>query len=377
MIDLSLMKGTHVNPRERTARAQAGVTWGDLDRETQAFGLAAPGGAVSTTGIAGLTLGGGLGWLRRTHGLACDNLISVDVVTASGESVRASVDENSELFWGIRGGGGNFGVVTSFEYRLHPVGPQVMMCVVMYAAEDAPTILPAWRDFMEQAPDDVSSQAYFWGVPAVEGFPTEIWNKPIVVMTAMYAGAADEGERVLDPLRRLGTPVVDLSGQMAYATAQTLFDPFLPKAKRFYYFKSTDLARLDDKVIAALIACAKTRPAPSILLAIWHYGGAMRKVKPDQSAFGSRRTPYLFSVDAIWDDRARSESIIAWSRDQITAMKPYSSGSLYVNFSGFGEEGEQLVRAIYGENYERLARLKQRCDPTNLFHLNQNIRPSM
>jgi FAD/FMN-containing dehydrogenase len=303
-------------------------------------------------------------------------LISVDVVTASGESVRASVDENSELFWGIRGGGGNFGVVTSFEYRLHPVGPQIMMCVVMYPAEDAPTILPAWRDFMEQAPDDVSSQAIFWGVPAVEGFPTEIWNKPVVVMAAMYSGVADEGERILDPLRRLAIPVVDLSGQMSYALAQTLFDPFVPKAKRLYYFKSTDLARLDDKVIDALIACAKKRPAPSILLAIWHYGGAMRKVEPDQSAFGSRRTPYLFSVDAIWDDPAQTESIIAWARDQIAAMKPYASGGLYVNFSGFGEEGEQMVRAIYGENYERLARLKQRYDPTNLFRLNQNIRPA-
>jgi FAD/FMN-containing dehydrogenase len=376
MIDLSLMKGIHVDPQQRTARAQAGVTWGDLDRETQAFGLAAPGGVVSTTGIAGLTLGGGLGWLRSKYGLACDNLISVDLVTASGELVRASANENSDLFWGIRGGGGNFGIVTSFEYQLHPVGPQVMMCVAMYPAEDAPTILPAWRDFVEQAPDEVSSQAYFWGIPAVEGFPTEIWNKPLVIITAMYAGDSAQGERFLNPLRQLATPVVDISGQMPYTTAQTLFDPFLPKAQRYYYFKSTDLARLDDEVIDALIACGKDRPAPSVLLAIWHYGGAMRRVGENESAFGSRRTPYLFSVDAIWDDPAQTESIIAWSREQITAMKPYSSGGLYVNFSGFGEEGEQLVRAIYGQNYERLARLKQQYDPTNLFHLNQNIRPT-
>ena len=377
MIDLSLMKGIHVDPIRRTARAQAGVTWGDLDRETQVFGLAAPGGVVSTTGIAGLTLGGGLGWLRSKHGLACDNLISVEVVTASGKLVRASASENSELFWGLRGGGGNFGIVTSFEYRLHPVGPQVMMCVVMYAAEDAPTVLRAWRAFVEQASDEVSSQAYFWGVPAVEGFPREIWNKPVVIMTAMYAGAASEGERILDPLRRLATPVMDLSGQMPYAAAQTLFDPFLPKAQRCYYFKSSDLSRLDDPVIDALIACAKERPVPSVLLAIWHYGGAMRRLTPNQSAFGSRRTPYLFSVDAIWDDRTKSEAIIGWSRTQIAAMKPYSSGGLYVNFSGFGEEGEELVRATYGENYERLARLKHRYDPTNLFHLNQNIRPAV
>jgi FAD/FMN-containing dehydrogenase len=377
MIDLSLMKGIHVDAHRRTARAQPGVTWGDLDRETQVFGLATPGGAVSTTGIAGLTLGGGLGWLRGKYGLACDNLISVDLVTAGGEFVRASADENSELFWGIRGGGGNFGIVTSLEYRLHPVGPQVMMCVVMYAAEDAPTVMRAWRAFVEQASDEVSSQAYFWGVPAVEGFPTEIWNKPVVIMTAMYAGAASEGERVLDPLRRLATPVVDLSGQMPYAVAQTLFDPFVPKTQRCYYFKATDLARLDDHVIDALIACAKQRPVPSVLLAVWHYGGAMRRLTPNQSAFESRRTPYLFSVDASWDDRTKSESVIAWSREQIAAMKPYSSGGLYVNFSGFGEEGEALVRAIYGENYERLARLKQQYDPTNLFRLNQNIRPAV
>ncbi len=376
MIDLSLMKGIRVDPERRTARAQPGVTWGDLDRETQIFGLAAPGGVVSTTGIAGLTLGGGLGWLRSKYGLACDNLISVDLVTASGELIQASADENSDLFWAIHGGGGNFGIVTSFEYRLHPVGPQVMMCVVMYAAEDATTILPAWRDFMSQAPDEVSSQAYFWGIPAVEGFPQEIWNKPLLIITAMYAGAADEGERILAPLRQWATPVIDLSGQMPYTTAQTLFDPFLPKAQRYYYFKSTDLACLDDEVINALIACGKERPAPSVLLAIWHYGGAMQRVGPNETAFRSRQTPFLFSVDAIWDDPAQNEQIIAWSRAQVTAMRPYSSGGLYVNFSGFGEEGEALVRAIYGENYDRLAQLKQQYDPTNLFRMNQNIQPA-
>ncbi len=303
-------------------------------------------------------------------------MLSIDVVTASGELCTASAEENSDLFWAVRGGGGNFGVVTSFQYRLYPVGPSVMMCVVMYPLEAAPTVLPAWRDFMATAPDEVSSQAYFWGIPAVEGFPREIWNKPLVIVTAMYAGAADEGERVLDPLRRLATPVVDLSGQMPYATAQTLFDPFLPKGQRYYYFKSTDLARLDDEVIGTAIACAHDRPVPSILLAIWHYGGAMRRVGEGATAFGSRDTPFLFSVDAIWDDPADSERVIAWARDQVAVMKPYSSGGLYVNFSGFGEEGEALVRAAYGVNYARLAALKHQYDPGNLFHMNQNIRPA-
>jgi FAD/FMN-containing dehydrogenase len=376
MIDLSPMKGIHVDPKRHTARAQGGVTWGDLDRETQAFGLVTPGGVVSTTGIAGLTLGGGLGWLRSKYGLCCDNLISVDIVTAGGELCTASAEENSELFWAVRGGGGNFGVVTSFEYRLYPVGPTVMMCVVMYPLEAAPTVLPAWRDFVANTPDEVSSQAYFWGIPAVEGFPREIWNKPLIIMTAMYAGDADVGERVLDPLRRLATPVVDLSGQMPYTTAQTLFDPFLPKGQRYYYFKSTDLSSLDDRVIDTVIACAHQRPVPSVLLALWHYGGAMRRVNEDATAFGSRDTPFLFSVDAIWDDPADSERVIAWTRDQVATLKPFSSGGLYVNFSGFGEEGEALVRAAYGANYTRLAALKHRYDPRNLFHMNQNIRPA-
>lgn len=376
MIDLSLMKGIYVDPQGRRARAQGGVTWGDMDREAQAFGLATPGGVVSTTGIAGLTLGGGLGWLRNKYGLCCDNLASVDIVTADGRLLRASADENAELFWGVRGGGGNFGVVTSFEFHLYPVGPEVMMCATMYALEDAHEVLPAWRDFVEDAPAEISSQAYFWGIPAMEGFPAELWHKPLLIVTAMYAGDAHEGERVLDPLRRLAAPVLDLSDRMPYVAAQGMFDPFLPKAQRYYYFKSIDLARLDDKVMNALIACAHDRPVSSVLLAIWHYGGAMQQVRPEESAFRSRHTPYLFSVDAIWDDPADTERVIAWSRAQVAAMRPYSSGGLYVNFSGFGEEGEALVRAAYGENYDRLARLKQQVDPTNLFHMNQNIRPA-
>lgn len=376
MIDLSLMKGIHVDPHEKRVRAQGGVTWGDLDRETQAFGLAAPGGVVSTTGIAGLTLGGGLGWLRSKYGLSCDNLVSVDIVTADGALHTASDEQNADLFWAVRGGGGNFGVVTSFEYQLYPVGPEIMMCAVMYPLEDAPTVLPAWRDFVEDAPDEISSQAYFWGIPAMAGFPAELWHKPLVIVTAMYAGDAQEGERVLDPLRRLATPVLDLSSRMPYRAAQAMFDPFLPKGQRYYYFKSSDLARLDAEVIDALIACAQQRPVSSVLLAIWHYGGAVQRVDPEATPFRSRHTPYLFSVDAIWDDPSQSEEIIAWSRAQLAAMRGYAAGGLYVNFSGFGEEGEDLVRAAYGENYARLSLLKEQYDPLNLFHLNQNIRPA-
>jgi FAD/FMN-containing dehydrogenase len=376
VIDLSQMRGVRVDPEARTARAQGGATWGDLDRETQAFGLATPGGVVSTTGIAGLTLGGGLGWLRRKYGLSCDNLLSADVVTASGELVHASGIENSYLFWGLRGGGGNFGVVTSFEFELHEVGPPVMMCAVMYPAEVAPEALPAWRDFMEEAPDEVSSQAYFWSVPDVEAFPAEARGENAFIVAAMYAGSPDEGERVLQPLRELGPPLVDLSGQMPYREVQTMFDPFFPEGERSYYFKSRDLAHLDDEAIDTIIAGSMDRPVPTILIAIWHYGGAMSRVGTDETAFGSREAPYLFSADAVWDDPADAERVIEWSRAFLDDMEPYSGEGMYVNFSGFGEEGDALVRSAYGPNYERLAELKARYDPDNLFRLNQNIRPA-
>jgi FAD/FMN-containing dehydrogenase len=376
MIDLSLMRGVHVDAQTRTARAQGGVTWGDLDRETQVFGLATPGGVVSTTGIAGLTLGGGLGLLRSKYGLSCDNLISVVIVTADGQLRVASADENADLFWAIRGGGGNFGIVTSFQYRLHPVGPTVMMCVCMYPLAEAERVLRGWRDFTESAPDEISTQAYFWGIPDVDGFPAESRNQPVVIVVAMYAGPADQGEQALQPLRTFATPLLDLSGQMPYRVAQSLFDPFLPKQDRYYYFKSSDLARLDNEVIDALVAMGHDRPAPSVLLAIWHYSGALRRVGEQETAFGSRNTPYLFSVDSIWDDELDSERIIAWSRDQIAAMQPYSSGGMYVNFPGFGEGGEAQVRSAYGANYERLAEIKRKYDPDNLFQMNQNIKPA-
>ncbi len=377
MIDLSLMKGIRVDPQTRTAWAQGGVTWGDLDAETQIFGLAAPGGVVSTTGIAGLTLGGGLGWLRSKHGLSCDNLLAVDIVTADGQLRTASETENPDLFWGVRGGSGNFGVVTAFQYRLHPVGPTVMMCAAMYPLADAPAILPAWRDFMATAPDEISSQAYFWGIPDIEAFPAEIRNQPIIIIAAMYAGPADDGERALQPLRTLATPLVDLSGQMPYRAVQSLFDPFLPKQERYYYFKSTDLTNLDDQVVDTIIAHAHDRPMPSMLLAVWHYGGAMQRVGVEETAFGSRHTPFLFSVDSIWDAPQASERVIAWSRKTVADMQPYSSGGMYVNFAGFGEEGERLSRSAYGPNYDRLVALKNTYDPTNLFRMNQNIKPTV
>lgn len=376
MIDLSLMRAVYVDPKARTVRAQGGATWGEVDRETQVFGMATPGGVVSTTGIAGLTLGGGMGWLRRKHGMSIDNLLSVEVVTADGQVVTASETENADLFWGIRGGGGNFGIVTSFDYRLHPVGPMVMFCVVWYPAEDARKILPAWREFMESAPEELSSSAYFWSVPAAPDFPTELHNRRTVILGAVYSGSAEEGERIVQPLRELGTPLLDLSGRVPWTSVQSAFDPFFPTGRRYYYFKSRYLSNFSDETIEALIPNAINPPAPSILIVIWHQGGAMSRVDADATAFMGRRAPFLFSVDAIWDDRAASDMVIAYSRRFLEEMEPYSPGGLYVNFAGLGEEGESLVRAVYGTHYDRLVALKNQYDPTNLFRLNQNIKPT-
>ncbi len=377
MIDLSLMTGVHVDPKAKTARVQGGATWGDVDRETQLWGLAAPGGVVSTTGVGGLTLGGGLGWLRRKHGLSIDNLLSVEIVTADGQLLTASETENGDLFWGIRGGGGNFGIVTSFEFRLHPVGPTVMLCAPWYPAENAKEILIAWRKFMESAPEELSSNALFWTVPAVPGFPEAAHGKRALILAAVYSGPADEGARVVQPLRELGIPLLDLSGPLPWTAVQSAFDPFFPKGVRHYYFKSRYLRELNNETMDALIPQAIHPPTPSTLVVLWHYGGAMRRVGVDETAFMGREVPFLLSVDAIWDDRADTDSVLTYSRQFLASMEPYSPGGLYVNFAGLGEEGEKLVKAAYGSHYERLVMLKNKYDPNNLFRLNQNIKPSL
>jgi len=375
VIDLSGMRGIHVDASQKLARVQGGATWGDLDRETQVFGLAAPGGVVSTTGVAGLTLGGGLGWLRKKYGLSCDNLNSVEIVTADGKLLTASHNENKDLFWALQGGGGNFGIVTSFEFQLHEVGPTVMMCAVMYPIEIADKVLSAWKDFMVTSPDEISSQALFWALPDSDDFPKEARGKHVIAISAMYAGDSNEGEKKLQALREIDTPVIDLSGQIPYTVAQTMFDPFFPENERYYYFKSQDLASLNKETMHALIEEAKNRPVASILVALWHYGGKMNRIGSKDTAFGSRDTSFLFSVDAIWDDPSDSEEVISWSREFLDKMRRFSGDGMYVNFSGFGEEGEDLVRKAYGENYERLAKIKAKYDPDNFFHINQNIKP--
>ena len=373
MIDLSLLKGIQVDPKGCTVRAQAGVTLGELDRETQVFGLATPMGVVSETGIAGLTLGGGMGWLRHKYGLACDNLISADMVTADGEFRHLSATENSDLFWGIRGGGGNFGIVTCFEYQCHPVGPLVMSATTLYAQADAKQVLSAWRNFMKTAPDEISAAAFFWSIPSIDPVPSSMWGMPVVAVGAVYAGDADEGERRLQPLRELATPLLDLSGKMPYTMVQKSFDPFSPKGGHLYYNKSTDLSRLDDDVLDALISRAHEKPTARSILVLWLYGGAMSRVPVSETAFRGRDVPLLYSIDLVWDDPADSERNISWARDYIKALQPYSAGGLYTNFASDPE----AAAAAFGPNHQRLVELKNKYDPHNLFRMNQNIKPTV
>ena len=376
VIDLSAMRAVRVDVSAKTVRAEGGATWADVDRETQAFGLATTGGNISTTGIAGLILHGGMGHLRRKYGFSVDNLLSVDVVTADGQLHTASASEHADLYWAMRGAGSNVGVVTSLEFRLHPVGPVVALCAPVYSAADAPQVLAAWRDFMTTAPDEVNSSGIIWSVPAVEGFPAALHGAPIVVPMAVYAGPDDEGERVLQPLRELGTPLLDLSGSLPYTTLQASFDFAFPKGG-MYYFKSHHVDHLNDDLIAELCVIASARPSPQSPIVIWRQGGAIGRVGPQETPLAGRDAPFLVSFDGAWTDPADNERNIAWARDAWAAMQRHSSGGLYLNFAGFGEEKEELVRSGYGANYERLVQIKTKYDPTSLFRVNQNIRPAL
>ncbi len=375
VIDLSAMKGIRVDPERRTVHAEGGVTIGELDRKTQAFGLATPMGVVSETGIAGLTLGGGIGWLRRKHGLSSDNLLSVDVVTADGRFVTASETENPDLFWGIRGGGGNFGVVTCFEYRLHPVGPEVMFAFVFYPAGRAKEVLRSVEEYMAQAPDEVSPLGVLGRVPRDDMFPQRWHGEQYVALLAMYSGGVEEGKRALRPLRELGEPIADFSGAMPYVEAQKLLDEDYPDGWR-YYWKSTNVSGLGDEVIEGLIAHAEAAPSDHSTIDIWYQGGAMGRIGADGSAFGERSSPYLLGIESNWEEPQDDEANVAWAREVVGDMRRFSDGGMYLNFPGFLEEGEALTRDAYGENYGRLVDLKNEYDPTNLFRLNPNVRPA-
>ena len=370
VIDLSGMKGVQVDPDAGTARARPGVTWGEFDRETQLFGLATTGGFVATTGIAGLTLGGGIGWLARKHGTACDNLISVDLVTASGEIMTASATEHPELFWGLRGGGGNLGIVTSFEYRLHPVGPTVLAGEVIHPFERAGEVLRCFRDQVAFAPDELTVVAVISRAGTEPHLPERAHGQLVVTLAVCWADDLDEGERVLRPLRSFGEPLVDLVGPMPYTVLQSADAP----SGLQNYWKSSYLDALTDEAIDTAVARASGMTSPLSSCYFEHLQGAIGRVGDGDTAFGHRDAAFDFNILSVWPDPATSAEHIGWSRDLWTAMQPFASG-VYVN--NLGTEGEERVRAAYPPStYQRLVALKDRYDPANLFRHNQNIQPS-
>jgi FAD/FMN-containing dehydrogenase len=373
MIDLSPMKGIRVDPVERTVRAQAGVTWGELDHETQAFALATTGGQISTTGIAGLTLGGGLGWLMRKHGLAVDNLLSVDVVTADGRFCTASATANEDLFWALRGGGGNFGVATAFEYRLHPVGPIVTGGMALYPAAQARALLQFFREFMAAAPDELMALLAFISAPPAPFVPQHLHGAPVVAFAICHVGSPEEGQRTIEQIRGFGAPAVDLLGPMPYVAVQQLFDASMPFGRQVY-LRSDHVTGLGDAVIDALLAQAAKVTSPLSTAIVWPLGGAVARVGEHATAFGHRDTPFDVIVFSIWTDPQEAERHLQWGRDFGAAMRPFSRG-VYVN--EMGVEGEERVRAAYNpQSYARLVALKTKYDPTNLFRMNQNIKPA-
>jgi FAD/FMN-containing dehydrogenase len=375
MIDLSLMKGIHADPSARTVRAQPGATWGDLDWEAQPFGLATPGGIVSTTGIAGLTLGGGIGWLQRRYSLTCDNVLSVDIVTADGRLLRASEEENTDLFWAVRGGGGNFGIVTSFEYHLHPVGPIVVAGLILHPFEKAAEFLRFYREYAASAPDELTVIPLLRLAPPFPFLPKEVHGAPVVGAALLYAGPVDEGQRLVKPLKEFGSPLADLIGPKPYIAHQTMFDAGAPQGN-LYYEKSEYLRGLGDDAIDAIAMHGARITSPHSLAAFFHLGGAISRVGKGDTAFSHRDAAFGFVIQAEWVDPEESDRHIQWTREFWKAMQPFSTGGVYVNFLS-EDEGEDRVRAAYGAaTYERLVAVKNKYDPTNFFQMNQNIRPT-
>jgi FAD/FMN-containing dehydrogenase len=364
MIDLSLMKGIRVDPVRCTAWVEPGVTWNELDRETQAFALATTGGTVSHTGVAGLTLGGGIGWLMAKHGLACDNLLSVDIVTSAGELLTSSETENSDLFWAIRGGGGNFGIVTSFAFQLHPVGPMVLGGMMLYPIEQAKEVLQFYRKYARNAPDELTAFAGLLSTP--DGLP-------VVAIMVGWFGLLPEGEQHLDPVRKFGSPIADLIGPIPYQQLQTMFDDGAAPFGLHRYWKSGYFKELGDDLLDLIIEhnAAKTSPMSAVLF--FHMHGAYTRVESTKAAFGIRADQWDFDILTQWIDPAEAEEHIGWTRDFWNAVEPFSRG-VYVNHLD-ADDSQLRTRSAYGDNYERLVAIKNKYDPTNFFRLNNNIAP--
>lgn len=374
VIDLSPMKGIEVDADASTVRAEGGLTWGELDAATQEHGLATTGGLISTTGIGGFTLGGGIGWLMRKHGLACDNLRSAQVLTADGQLVTASATENADLLWGLRGGGGNFGVVTTFEFDLHPVGPTVAAGPVFYPGERAQEIMRFYRDFARDLPDELSTLVNLITAPPVPFLPEDWHGKKLIALVGLYSGDPEEGMKVLQPMRDLGDPVADLIGPMPYVEMQSLLDGLWPKGTQAY-MKAGYFRELDDHAIETMARYHQNATSPSSEIHIQHFGGAIARVGEDETAHGERRAPFVLNaIASSHEPRGDFDTHVEWAQRFYAEIEPSLTGGAYINF--LSAEGPERVRAAYGaQKFDRLRALKDRYDPTNLFHLNQNIQP--
>ena len=372
VIDLSLMKGIRVDPEARTVRAQAGVLLGELDQATQAFGLAVPAGIVTHTGLAGLTLGGGIGWLMRKYGLTVDQLIAVDMVTANGEILKASESENPELFWGVRGAGSNFGIVTEFTFRLNPVGPTVLAGPIFWPMDDSPKVLRFYRDWITDVPDDLTTIVVHRHIPPLPAIPQEFHGKPVVVVMSCFAGPIEAGEKVMRPMREFGSPILDLCKPKPFVDHQSMLDPSFPSGW-WYYFRSADLAELSDGAIDIIASKALEMTSPLTAFPIFQLGGAISRVGEDETAFNGRGAGHTININATTATEAGFDQEREWSRSLWTALKPYHT-SVYVNF--LMDEGEERIRQAYGpKRYDRLKALKRKYDPDNFFRMNQNISP--
>lgn len=377
MLDLSGMRNVEVNPVERTAWVDGGALWGDVDAATQAHGLATPGGLISETGVAGLTLSGGIGWLRAQHGLSIDNLLAVDLVTATGDLIRVDASHHPDLFWALRGGGGNFGVVSRFLFALHPVGPDIMFCCAVYPASAGIAPIRFWRDHVTEHADALGSLVEFSTVPESPDFASEDWGKRCYTILAVHSGDPDESDRLIDPLRSLGPKLADFSGRMPYCDAQKMFDPLFPTGEYRCYWKSHFLSHLTDEMIEEGLHNAIHNPSDKSISSFWNFGGATARVPTDATAFGDRSFGWMYSLDSAWEHPEDDAAMRGWTRAAWDRFRRHAhEGRLYLNFAGQDEDSPDLTQAAFGRNYARLARIKAQWDPANMFRFNQNILPA-
>jgi len=377
LIDLAPMSGVHVESERGRVRVQGGALWRDVDEATQAHGLVVPGGVVSDTGVAGLTLGGGYGWVRRKYGLSCDSLVEAEVVDADGVVRVASERSHPDLYWAIRGGGGNFGIVTSFTFRLHRLGPDVAFAATFYPLEEVGDVLRGWRAYVEQAPNEVTATCVTITFPANPDLPEVVHDRPVAIVGGVYAGDVEEGMQVMQPLRELGTVLFDMSGPTPFTGVQTGFDPLFPRGELRAYWKSQYLDELSDEAVDTIAAKAQDRPEPLTLVNTFHMGGAIADVGEEDTAFAERRSPYMVSIDGLWSDPAVDEDRVAWVRSAWEEIAEHGNGAVYLNFTGLANEAPQAgVDSAYGRNLQRLAEVKATYDPENFFRLTNNIKPA-